>query len=191
MRNKFFAWGIGGVWGITLLYFALRPVSEMTWTDFFVALVSALAVCVFIAMRASQFATWRALGLALLAHLLAQAWLQGQWQLWNTPLQNANALAALAAWDSFWAILAVSTLLLIRRDASVIALAVVWLACPLGLLMSMARYGSIAQMDSLPLRDSSVLLTTMCFLGFLAVAGSVAFGAHFARLIYLEVAGKT
>ncbi|RIK29409.1 MAG: hypothetical protein DCC52_07395 [Chloroflexi bacterium] len=132
-----------------------------------------------------------ALGLALLAHLFAQVWLQEQWQLWDTALQNANALAALAAWDSFWAILAVSTLLLIRRDASVIALAVVWLACPLGLLASMARYGNIAQMDSLPLRDASALMTAMCFLSFLAIAGSVAFGAHFARLIYLELAGKS
>lgn len=192
MWKKIADWTMAIVSGLTILYFvALRAASELTWTDVFVALVSALAVCVWIAMRASKFSTWRAFGLVLLAHSLTQAWLQWQWQLWDTSLQNVNALVALLAWDSFCALLCVSALLLIRRDASVIALAVVWLGCPLGLLVSMARYDNIAQFDALPFRESSVLLSAICFLGFLAVGGILAFGAHFLRLIYLELAGRT
>lgn len=178
------------MWLGTLLYFALRSAGEMTWTDLFVALVSAVVVCVWVGWRASTFSNWRVFGLVLLAQLLAHAWLQWQGQLWDTPLQNGHALVALLAWDSFWALLFVSALLLIRRDASGIALAAAWLGCPIGLALTMTRYPSAAQLENLPLRDSSILLVAMCLLGFFAIGGSVAFVVHFLRLLYLELAAK-
>ncbi len=190
MWKKYLPWGLALTWFGTVLYFVLFTTSELTWLDLVVALLSVLAIWIGIAIQPRIFATWRALGLALLAHVLLQAWLQSQWSLWATPYRAVNAVSALLAVDTFAAILAVSALLLIRRDASVIALAIVWLGCPLGLLVSMARYSSAAQMENLPLSDSTILLTAICLLGFLAIVGSIAFVVHLGRVIYLELAAR-
>lgn len=191
MWKKYLTWGLALTWFGTVLYFVLFTTSELTWLDLLAALLSVIATWIAIAIHPRIFGTWRALGLILVSHLLLQVWLQWQWSLWATPYRAVNAVSALLALDTFAALLAMSALLLIRRDASVIALAIVWLGCPLGLLASMARYTTAAQMENLGLRDSSILLTAMCLLGFLAVAGIVAFGGHFLRLLYLELAGKT
>lgn len=191
MQKKLFVWGVALLWIVTLLYFVFRAKSELTWNDLGAATLSAAATLIWIGLNAQRFTTWRALGLLLLAHLLTQVWLQWQWDLWGTRWENVNAVGALLALDTFAAILVVSALLLIRRDASVWALAVVWLGCPLGLLLSMSRYPNMAQIETLPLRDSTVMLAVVCLLGFLALGGILAFCAHFLRLIYLELAGKT
>lgn len=190
MWKKYLTWGLALTWFGTGLYFVLFTTSELTWLDSLVALLSVLAIWIGIAIHPRIFATWRALGLILLAHVLLQGWLQSQWSLWATPYRAVNGVSALLALDTFAALLAVSALLLIRRDASVIALAVVWLGCPLGLLASMARFTIAAQMENLPLRDSSILLTAMCLFGFLFIGGSIAFVVHFLRLLYLELSAS-
>ncbi len=190
MWKKYLTWGLALTWFGTGLYFVLFTTSELTWLDLLVAFLSILAVWIWIAIYPRIFGTWRALGLILLAHVLLQGWLQWQWSLWETSYRVVNAISALLALDTFATLLAVSALLLIRRDASVIALAIVWLGCPLGLLASMAGYSTSAQLETLPLRDSSILLTAMCLLGFLAIGGGIAFMVHFFRLLYLELAAR-
>lgn len=191
MSKKIFDVSAGLIFAGTLIYFVMRPTLEVTWTDVMVAFLSALAACVWIGARAARVSNWRTLGVLLIVHLLAQVWLQWQWQLWDTQFHNVNALALLLVFDSLATILFVSALLLIRRDASIVALAVVWFGCPLGLLLSMSRYATAAQVEGMPLRDWSIALAVICLLGFLAVAGLLAFSAHFLRLLYLELAGKT
>lgn len=190
MGKKLLTWCLALTWFGTLSYFVLITTTELTWLDLLVALLSGLAVWIWVAIHSRIFGTWRALALLLLAHVLLQGWLQWQWSLWTTPYRALNVVSALLTLDTFAALLAVSALLLIRRDASVIALALVWLGCPLGLLVCMARYSTAAQMENLPLRDSSILLTAMCLLGFLAIGGSIAFVVHFFRLLYLELAAR-
>lgn len=178
------------IWIGALLYFVLRPKTDFSRIDLIVVFLSALTICIWIGLNATRLTNWRTLAFLIGIFLLAQGWLQWQWNLWETEFGNLNALAALWAVDSFAAILVVSTLLLIRRDASVIALAVVWIGCPLGLLMTMARYKTAAQIEALPIRESSLLLTGICLLSFLAVGGMIAFSLRLLRLLYLELANK-
>ena len=174
----------------TFLYFALRPTMAFSWTDLILVFLSALSACIWIAFHATRFANWRILACLIGLQLLAQGWLQWQWNIWESEIRSLNALVALGAVDSFTAILMVGTLLLIRRDASVIALAVVWIGCPLGLLLTMARYETAAQIETLPIRESSLLLAAICLLSFLALGGILAFSLHLLRHFYLELADK-
>lgn len=190
MSRTFLLWGLMLIWFGTILYFVLFSTPELIWLDLLVALLSVFAVWIWIAIHPRILGTWRALAFFLLAHLLFQGWLQWQWGLWTTPYRTVNTVGALLSLDTFAAILAVSALLLIRRDASVVALAIVWLGCPLGLLVSMTRYSTVARMETLPLRDSSILSTAMCLLVFLAIGGIIAFVGHLARLLYLELAAR-
>jgi hypothetical protein len=190
MWKKYLTWGLALTWFGTPLYFVVFTTAELAWLDLLVAFLSALVTSIWVAMQSRILGTWRALGFLLLAHVLLQGWLQWQWSLWATPYRALNGVSALLAMDTFAALIAVSALLLIHRDASVIALAIVWLGCPLGLLASMARYSTDAQLDNLPLRDSTILLTAMCLLGFFAIGGGIAFVAHLVRLLYLELAAK-
>lgn len=185
--RKFIVRGAVVTWVGIWLYFALRPKADFSWNDLVLVFLAVLLICIWIGLHAARLTNWRILALLIATQLLAQGWLQWQWNLWEMEIRNLNALVALGAVNSFAAILMVSTLLLIRRDASVIALAVVWVGCPLGLLLTMLRYNSAAQLETLPIRESSFLLTGMCLLGFLAVGGMIAFGSHFLRLVYLEL----
>lgn len=190
MWRKVLLWGAALTWLATFLYFALLNAADLEWVDLFVALLSITAIWVGIEIHREMFTTWRALGLLALAELLFLSWLQWQAVLWGTALRNVNAVCVLFATDTFAGILAVWLLLLIRRDASVWALAIVWVGCPLGLLLSMSQVATQTQLENLPLAQSSVMLAGMCLLGFLAVGGIVAFIAHLMRLLYLELAGK-
>ncbi|MBI4674679.1 MAG: ABC transporter permease [Chloroflexi bacterium] len=190
MWKKILAWGAALLWLATVLYFALFNDAEPTWADLFVALLSATATWAWIATHHNIFTAWRVLGLLALALGLLVFWLQWQAALWDTALRSVNAVCVLLALDAFGALLAVWLLLLIRRDASVWALAIAWVGCPLGLLLSMSQVATFDGLENLPLDTSSVMLAGMCLLGFLALGGTVAFGAHLLRLFYLELAGK-
>lgn len=190
MWKRTLMWSAASIWLVTLLYFALWNTAEMSWADIFLVLLSVIATLVWIATQYQHFAAWRALGLLALVQLCFVFWLQWQTGLWNTTLRNVNAVCVVLAIDVFAAILVVWLLLLIRRDASIWALAVVWVSCPLGLLWSMSQVATQSQTENLPLGTSSVMLAGMCLMTFLAIGGVAAFGAHFLRLLYVELAGK-
>ncbi|MGB8647929.1 MAG: ABC transporter permease [Anaerolineae bacterium] len=182
------------IWMATALYFLLVQASQRQGlAPLFVLAVSGLSTGLLMMMLRPFFAAGRGLAIVASIHILTQLWLQWQWNLWDSPnylLHNLNALVGLVAMDSLLAVLISVTLLLIRRDISVWALAIAYLGCPLSLLWSMSRYSNLQQINTLFLRDSAVLTTLMCLIIWLAVGGAIAFCLHFLRLVYIEATDR-
>ncbi len=177
-----------------LFYFWLTPVTErndfLTWGSLFLFVICVSAISI----RFSMFLRrWRGLSALLALHIAAQAWLQVEWGLWDSPIvliRNLNVLATLVVFGTLVAILISLTLLLIYQDASAIALASVWLGCPLFFILAMSRYGTLEHFSDTGFRENIIWLTPLCLLWFLAVAGVIAFFGHFVLLLIKEISGR-
>lgn len=179
---------------LTLLYFWIVPPTMrndlIVWAGLFVVAVCALVLAIGAYRR---LRTWRGLGVLLATHIAAQAWLQWQWNLWDSSIvlvRNLNVIAGLMAWATLVAITVSLVLLLIFRDASVIALAVGWLGWPLWLIATALRYRTLEGLDSAPFREQIVLIVPTCLLCLLPIAGMIAFSMHGIRLAVKEVKGQ-
>lgn len=175
------------IWLATILYFLFIPHTRRHGTlDLVVVAISVAAVCLGLALYARELANWRALGLVVLIHALAQLWLQGQWSLWGSAWHSLNATVALVAVDSFAALLGVILLLLFIRDASVWALGIVYVACPLGMVVVMSRYATQPQLEALALPESLLVVLPAMLVAFLAIFGAIAFFVNLLRLLIRE-----
>ncbi len=161
--------------GFVLLYFWITPPTQRGTLVVWLGLgITAFCAIVFTLTAYEVFSTWRGLGALVVTHVASQVWLQWQWDLWDSPLvlvRNLNVLAGLVLAATFFAMLTSITLLLIVRDVSVIALGLVWLGCPMLLMISMLRYRTFEALDAVPLREQIVLIVPMVLLFFLAGAG--------------------
>ncbi len=179
------------IWLATILYFLFVPHTQRNgWLDLGVIAISVAVVCLGLALYARELANWRALGLVVLIHALAQLWLQGQWSLWGSAWDSLNAMVALVALDSFVALLGVILLLLFLRDASVWALGIVYVACPLGMIVVMSRYATQPQLGALAMPESLLVVLPAMLVAFLAVFGAVAFFVNLTRLLVREAARR-
>lgn len=184
----------GIVLGGILLFLWVIPVAQrrdaITWVC-----LSATGVCVVAASITQRkwFGTWRGLGTLLATHLAAQAWLQWQWDLWNSPsvlMRNLNTVALLLVFATFVALCASWLWLLVDRDASLPALTLVWIGWQLLLILTALRYHTLDNMDSADMREQIVLIVPTCLLAFLALAGGLAFLAHYVGLLVKEITGR-
>lgn len=181
---------LGGI----LLFLWIVPVSQrsdlMTWVCLLVTGVCVVALS--IAQR-KRIGTWRGLSVLLVVHIVAQAWLQWQWDLWNSPvvlIRNLNVVAGLIVFATFIAMFASWVWLLVYRDASLPALAFVWIGWQLLLIITALRYHTLDNMDSAGMREQIVLIVPTCLLSFLAIAGVLAFLAHYVWLLVKEITGR-
>jgi hypothetical protein len=154
-----------------------------------------VAICTLVLSLAyrSALRTWRGLGVLCAIHIAVQAWLQWQWSLWDSSimvLRNLNVIAGMLAWASLVAITVSLVLLLIFRDASVIALTVAWLGWPLWLIAIALRYRTMDVLNNAPFREQIVLIVPTCLLCLLPIAGIIAFSAHWIWLAAKEVRGQ-
>lgn len=177
-----------------MLYFWLTPVAERNDVLAWGGLILFVIGTVGLSIRFSRvLRRWRGFAVLAASHIAAQAWLQWQWGLWDSPIvliRNLNVLATLVVFGTLIAMLISLALILIYQDASAIALAVVWLGCPLFFILTMSRYGTFERFSSAEFRQNIVWLTPVCLLWFLAVAGAIAFVGHFAVLLIKEITGR-
>ena len=179
------------VFALVLLYFWTTPPNQRDDFVLWIGLgMTALCAITFTLAAHAIFSTWRGLGALVIAHLVSQAWLQWQWELWNSPvvsIRNLNVIAGLMLVATFFAMLVSITLLLIVRDASVIALGMAWLGCPALLMVSALRYRTFETLDVMPLREQITLIVPMCLLFLFAGAGGIAFLMHLLVLGIKEI----
>ena len=134
--------------------------------------------------------TWRTLCMLLIVQIGAQAWLQWQWGLWNSPIvliRNLNVVAGLIVFATFLALFASWSWLLVYRDASPTALALAWIGWQLLLIITALRYHTLDGMDSAGIREQIVLIVPVCLFSFLALAGGLGFLAHYIWLLVKEI----
>jgi hypothetical protein len=173
-----------------LCFWATLPAQRdalVTWAGLFVIAAGTLSLSI-VAHR--ELRTWRGFGMVLLLHVAAQAWLQWQWDLWDSPvtlIRNLNVVAGLVAFASLIALVVSLILLLIFRDASLIALAVAWLGCPILLLGTMSRYQTYAHLNDVAFREEILLIVPICLLPLLVIFGGIGFFAHYFLLIGKEI----
>jgi hypothetical protein len=174
-----------------LLYFWITPPSQrdsfVVWTGLGITTLCAIT---FTFAAYDMFSTWRGFGGLVMAHAASQVWLQWQWDLWDSSVvlvRNLNVIAGLVLVATFFAMLVSITLLLILRDASVIALGMAWLGCPALLMVSVLRYRTFENLDAVPFREQIVLIVPMCLLFFFAGAGGIAFLVHLLALAIKEI----
>ncbi len=179
------------IFALILLYFWITPPNQRDALVVWIGLgISALCAIMFTLAAYDVFSTWRGLCALVVAHIASQAWLQWQWDLWNSPvvlIRNLNVISGLALAATFFAMLISITLLLIVRDASVIALGMAWLGCPAVLMVSVLRYRAFENLDVMPLREQIVLIVPMCLLFLFAGAGGMAFLIHLLVLAIKEI----
>lgn len=179
---------------IVVLFFWLTPPSERDFLLTLIGLgVTALCTLSLSVVFHRPLRTWRGFGVLLALHIAAQAWLQWQWDLWGSPItliRNLNVIAGLIVFATLIAMFVSLVLLLIFRDASVIALTVAWLGYPVLLIGTALRYRTLDALNAAPLREQIVWLTPTCLLPFLAVAGGIAFLAHFIWLVVKEITAR-
>jgi hypothetical protein len=172
--------------GLTLFYFWITPPSQRGALVVGLGLGITVLCAMVVTLTAYEvFSTWRGLGALVVTHVLSQVWLQWQWDLWDSPLvlvRNLNVLAA-----TFFAMVTSITLLLIRRDVSVIALGLAWLGCPTLLMISMLRYRTFEALGAVPLREQIVLIVPLVLLFFLVGTGGIAFLIHSLVLAIKEI----
>ena len=159
----------------------------MTWAGL---LATGMGTLVLSIIWRRKIGTWRALGILLIAHIGAQAWLQWQWDLWESPvvlIRNLNVVAGLIVFATFLALFTSWSWLLVYRDASPTALALAWIGWPLLLIITALRYHTLDGMDSAGIREQIVLIVPVCLLSFLAVAGGLGFFAHYIWLLVKEI----
>lgn len=185
---------IVSIFVVVLLYFWVTPPAQrdasITWAGLFVTTVGTLSLSI-VAHRI--LITWHGFGMVLLLHVAAQAWLQWQWNLWESPMpliRNLNVIVGLVVFATLIALVVSLILLLIFRDASVIALAVAWLGCPILLLGTALRYQTYARLNDVPFREEMVLITPICLLPLLVIFGGIGFFAHYILLIGKEITGR-
>jgi|GEM_PF-2231901 len=177
--------------GLTLFYFWITPPNQRGALVVWLGLgMTALCAMVFTLAAYEMFSTWRGLGALVVTHVLSQVWLQWQWDLWDSPLvlvRNLNVIAGLILAATFFAMVTSITLLLIRRDVSVIALGLAWLGCPTLLMISMLRYRTFEALGAVPLREQIVLIVPLVLLFFLVGTGGIAFLIHSLVLAIKEI----
>ncbi len=179
----------------TMLFFWVTPSdTRANWLTWFgIGIVGFSAII--LALSAHRvLGTWRGLSVVLGLHLAAQGWLQWQWDLWSSSLvfvRNLNVVAGLIIIETFVALTISIALLLIFRDASVMAMAIAWVSYPLILVGMMQRYTSFAALSYIPEREGIALALPLCFLPLLFSAGLLAFGAHLLILIGKEIFART
>ncbi len=177
-----------------MLFFWLVPHDRRNDIVTFAAIVIASLSAVTLAgVFHRPLRTWRGFGSVLIMHVLSQAWLLWQWDLWNSPIEqirNLNVVVGLVAITTLVVLLASLVLLLIFRDASVIALAVAWLGWPILLIGTALRFQTLANLDHMPAREQLLWAVPTCLLSFLVLAGGVAFPAHLIWLGIKEIVGR-
>jgi len=179
------------VFALVLLYFWITPPNQrdilVVWIGLGITAVCAITLTL---VAYDVFSAWRGLCALVIAHVASQVWLQWQWDLWNSPvvlIRNLNVIAGLVLAATFFAMLVSITLLLIVRDASVIALGMAWLGCPALLMVSALRYRTFETLDVMPLREQITLIVPMCLLFLFAGAGGIAFLVHLLALGIKEI----
>ena len=185
---------VQAVFILTLLYFWVVPPTMRNDLIVYAGL-GVVAICTLVLSLAyrSALRTWRGLGVLCATHIVVQAWLQWQWNLWDSAIvlvRNLNVIAGMLAWPSLVAITVSLVLLLIFRDASVIVLAIGWIGWPLWLIATALRYRTMDGLNSAPFREQIVLIVPTCLLCLLPIAGMIAFLAHWIRLAVKEVKGQ-
>ena len=182
------------VLAITLLYFWITPPNQRAdWVPLAGLGIVGIGALGLASAFHRALATWRGFGALLALHLLAQLWLQSQWNLWDAPLlllRNLNVIAGLLAFASLVALCVSLILLLMLRDASVIALAVAWIGYPILFIGAAARYRTMDALSNAPLREQIVWIVPSCALPLLLTLGALAFCLHLIRLLIYEVIGK-
>lgn len=178
------------VGAITFLFWALPAEMHDNGAVMLILGVDVLGV-VYLALDARVWLkTWRGLGLLVVAHIAAQAWLQWQWSAWDAPTtltHHLNVVAALIALATFVAMFVSIVLLLIYRDASVKALSVAVVSFP-PMWIGLARYyGTAERFYQAELREQLSVLVPLCLIPFLIFGGALAFLVHLARLIVIEL----
>jgi hypothetical protein len=179
------------VFTVLLALFWLSPKihnsTVLTWAGILLvtgcALYLSFAYCRFLSM-------WRGLGAPAALLLLTLTWLHWQWPLWGSPiplLQRVNIVVSLLAWALFIAVFISSTLLLIRKDASVIFMGLAWVLIPLVLLAVGMRYERFDQFTAASLGERIFWGPLLLWaLGMLCL-GPLAFAGHFLILLIKEL----
>jgi len=179
------------VFALTLLYFWIIPSDQRDTLAVWIGLgITALCAITLTLAAYDVFSTWRGFGALVITHIASQAWLQWQWDLWDSPvvlIRNLNVIVGLVLVATFCAMLVSITLLLIFRDASLIALGLAWLSCPALLMVSALRYRTFESLNVMPLREQIVLIVPMCLLFLCAGAGGIAFSVHLLALAIKEI----
>ncbi|HZQ08034.1 MAG TPA: hypothetical protein VFD70_15735 [Anaerolineae bacterium] len=124
--------------------------------------------------------------MTVLIQLVSLGWLEWQSDLRGNTGDALNAIVTLIAVEAFVALLVISLLVLFVRDASVWALGIVYVACPLGMVVLMSLYPTEPQLKALASPSSLLVNLSTCLITFLAVFGAIAFVVNFMRLLYGE-----
>lgn len=189
--RKYLGWGALCVWAGTLVYFLLIPHTQRNeWMDLGIVALSVAVIGMAMALYARALAQWRVLGLVFGIQLFTQLWFSQHWGLWSGAWHGLNAALMLMLVDSFFALLGIILLMLFLRDVSVWALGIVYVACPLGMVLVMSRYTTQPQLEARALPESLFVNLPACLIAFLAFFGSIAFVLNLARLLYRELARR-
>lgn len=183
--------GVQVLLAASLMAFLLLPTIQdnllATWAG--ILLITGCALYLSLLYR-DVLTTWHSFSVLTMLIFLALAWFRWQWSTWLpfTPYsQRINLAIGLLTWTLLIALFVSSILLLVRKDASIVFMALSWVLLPMILIAVGNQYPDLTTFYQAPLSEQAFWGVPLLWAFSMLCLGPLAFLGHFLVLLTKEL----